>query len=113
MRRREKIRHDCRYWAKCGLTALSRCKKRTANLPECVGCTLVSRRADRWKMIERIPHKRCNRCGKFLPLSKFYPRKVKNADGKVYESQECVCKMCRSDMYYESKPKKIGNRKAC
>lgn len=61
----------------------------------------------------QIPHKRCNRCGKFLPLSKFYPRKVKNEDGKVYESQECVCKMCRSEMYYESKPKKIGNRKAC
>ena len=44
--------------AKCGLTTLSKCKTRKANLKECEGCKLVTRVSDRWKMIDRKPHKK-------------------------------------------------------
>lgn len=84
--------------AKCGLTTLSRCRTKNAHLKECETCTLVKRVSDRWRMIDRKPHKKCNRCGRFLALDKFYPKKVHSPNGKTYETVECVCKMCRSEL---------------
>lgn len=84
--------------AKCGLTTWSRCRTRNAHLQECETCTLVKRIADNWKMIDRKPHRKCKRCGRFLTLDKFYPKKIKKPDGKVYETTESVCKMCRSEL---------------
>lgn len=98
-----KIRNDCVNMAKCGLTSMSRCKLGTARLKECVDCKLVVRIIDRWKMINRTPHKKCRCCGVFLPLNKFYPKRVKKPNGKVYEATEGICKMCRS---IESKKKR-------
>ena len=105
--RRKKIKSTCKHMAKCGLTSLSRCKLNNAGLPECEGCKLVSRANDRWKMIDRKPHKKCRKCGEFLPLDKFYPKKIKKPDGVIYETTEGVCKMCRSKDYLENKWKSI------
>ena len=88
--------------AKCGLTTLSRCRSKNAKLPECETCTLVKRITDIWKIIDQKPHRKCRRCGEFLPLDNFYPKKIKKKDGKVYETTETVCKMCRSVMYKEA-----------
>ena len=52
-------------------------------------------------MIDRKPHKKCKRCGRFLPADKFYPRKIKKPNGVVYDTREVVCKMCRSELYKE------------
>lgn len=97
-----KIRVDCKRMAKCGLTSYSRCKAGTSGLKECESCDLVNKVSKRWKMIDRKPHKRCKRCGKFLPIEKFYPRKIKKPNGVVYDTLEVVCKMCRSELYKES-----------
>lgn len=101
----KKIRSDCVNMAKCGLTSMSRCKGKRAGLAECDGCKLVARVADRWKMIDRKPHKKCSYCGEFLPLERFYPKKNKKPNGKVYESEESICKMCRSRKRYDEKKK--------
>ena len=98
----QKLRSTCRRMAKCGLTSLYRCRTRRAGLDECNGCKLVARVSERWKMIDRKPHKRCRRCGKFLPLDKYYPKKLRKKDGTVYEITDTVCKICRSVMYRES-----------
>lgn len=92
--------------AKCGLATLSKCKTRKANLKECEGCKLVTRLTDRWKMIGRKPHKKCRCCGVFLPLDKFYPKRIKKPDGRIYEATEGTCKKCRSREYMK---KKYGN----
>ena len=83
--------------AKCGLTTLSKCRTRKANLPECDGCKFVLRRFDRWKMIDKKPYKKCLSCGKFLPVNKYYVKKIKKPDGTYYESTGSRCKMCISD----------------
>ena len=94
----KKIRSDCKYMAKCGLTSFSRCRANTAGLKECETCTLVNRASRRWKMIDRKPHKKCKHCGRFLPVDKFYPRSIKKPNGVVYRTIEPVCKICRSRM---------------
>lgn len=106
----QKLRSTCRKMAKCGLTSLHRCKTRRAGLDECNGCNLVARVNERWKMIDRKPHRKCRRCGRFLPLDKFYPKKIKKKDGTVFETTETVCKVCRSEMYYE-KVNSLKNKK--
>ena len=93
--------------AKCGLTTLSRCRTKNAHLPECETCTFVRRVSDKWKMIDRKPHKKCNRCGRFLTLDKFYPKKIHSRNGKTYESTEWVCKMCRSEEGYLKRKKAV------
>lgn len=98
----KKIRFDCKRMAKCGLTSYSRCIAGTTGFKECDTCNLVNRASKRWKMIDRKPHKKCKRCEKFLPIEKFYPRKIKKPNGKVYDTYEAVCKMCRSKRRYES-----------
>lgn len=102
-----KVRSDCMYMAKCGLTTLSRCKKQTADLKECDGCKLVTRVSDRWKMIDRKPHKMCRCCGEWLSLDKFYGKRVKKPDGRIYEATEGICKMCRSRIYIEKRKEEI------
>ena len=79
--------------AKCGLTTLSKCRTRKANLPECDGCKFVLRRFDRWKMIDKKPHKKCLSCGKFLPVNKFYVKKVK----KPGRNDPCPCGKMKED----------------
>lgn len=97
----KKIRFDCKRMAKCGLTSFSRCRAGTSGLKDCETCDLVNKSSKRWKMIDRKPHKKCKRCGKFLPVDKFYPRKIQKPNGVVYDTREVVCKMCRSEMYKE------------
>ena len=110
-----KVNRNCKRMAKCGLTSLYRCQKRRTGMEKCKTCKLVVRVDDRWKMIDRKPHRKCRRCGKFLPLDKFYPKKIKKKDGTVYETTETVCKVCRSEMYYEKanalKKKKKATKK--
>lgn len=102
-----KIKSTCKHMAKCGLTSLSRCKLRKAGLPECEGCKLVTRASDRWKMIDRKPYRKCRRCGEFRPLSMFYPKKIKKPDGRIYETNESMCKLCRSEKYLKERKEKI------
>lgn len=83
--------------AKCGLTTLSKCRTQKANLPECETCSFVKRRASLWKMIDKKPHKKCCRCGEFLPLFRFSPKVIKKPDGKVYETYESMCRLCKSE----------------
>lgn len=102
MSERKKLRVDCVQMSKCGLTSRSRCLKRKARLKECEDCKLVRRIYTKWKMIDRKPHKKCNGCGEYLPLDKFYMRKVKR-NGKVYEYPESKCRMCRKKETYLKK----------
>ena len=87
--------------AKCGLTTLSKCRTQKANLPECETCSFVTRRASLWKMIDQKPHKKCCRCGEFLPLFRFSPKVIKKPNGKVYETYESMCRMCKSEYWKE------------
>ena len=87
--------------AKCGLTTLSKCRTQNANLPECETCSFVTRRASLWKMIDQKPHKKCCRCGEFLPLFRFSPKVIKKPNGKVYETYESMCRMCKSEYWKE------------
>lgn len=103
----KKIRNDCVYMAKCGLTSFSRCRKGKANLKECDGCKLVTRVADRWKVVDGKIKKKCGCCGKFLPVDMFYPKRIKKPDGRVYESTQGVCKMCKSRMEKEAYKRKV------
>ena len=97
--------------AKCGLTTWSKCRTRNTNLKECETCALVKRKNDNWKMIDRKPHKKCNRCGKFLPLDKFYKKTIHSRNGKTYESTEWTCKICRSEVERAKyRAKRKGNR---
>ena len=93
--------------AKCGLTTLSKCKTRKANLKECEGCKLVTRVSDRWKMIDHKPHKKCRKCGVLLPLNMYYPKSIKKPDGTIYEATDGICKMCRSREYFEKKKERL------
>jgi len=104
---RRKTRCDSVYVAKCGLTTLSKCRTQKADLKECEECKLVTRVSDRWKMIDRKPHKKCRCCGVFLPLDRFYPKRIKKPDGKIYEATEGICKMCRSVEYMKKKKEKL------
>lgn len=83
--------------AKCGLTTLSKCRTQKGNLPECETCSFVTRRASLWKMIDQKPHKKCCRCGEFLPLFRFSPKVIKKPNGKVYETYESMCRLCKSE----------------
>lgn len=91
------LRSDNTQMSPCGKTSLSRCRMSTANLEECKGCTLVKRNRDKWKMINRKPHKRCNECGEFLPLERYYSRIIKKENGAVYECTAGTCKMRMSE----------------
>ena len=62
---------------------------------------------EQWKMIDRKPYRKCRRCGNFLTLDKYYPKKVKKKDGKVYDTTESVCKMCRSKDYMKKKKERL------
>jgi hypothetical protein len=93
--------------AKCGLTTLSKCKTRKAKLKECEGCKLVTRVSDRWKMIDRKPHKKCRCCGVFLQLDMYYQKRIKKPDGTIYEATEGICKKCRSREYLKKKLEKL------
>lgn len=99
----KKIRFDCKYMAKCGLTSFSRCRANTAGLKECETCTLVNRASRRWKMIDRKPHKKCRCCGVFLPLDMYYPKRIKKPEGTIYEATEGICKKCRRKDYMKKK----------
>lgn len=68
-----------------------------AGFDDCHTCELVRRYRDKWKMIDRKPHKKCNCCGEFLPLGRFYKRNVKKPGGIVYECTGGTCKMCLSE----------------
>lgn len=103
----KKIRNDAFLMAKCGLTTRSRCSRDTAGLKECEDCKLVIRHSSRWKMIDRKPYRKCNRCGEFLPLERFGPKIVRAKTGVVYHTVECVCKRCRSAMYFEKKHERL------
>lgn len=97
--------------AKCGLTTLSKCKKSNANLKECEGCKLVRRLSDRWKMIDRKPHKKCSGCGAFLPLGMYHRRTIRKPNGEEYEITQSLCKMCRSRMDKEAYRRKVHGLK--
>lgn len=77
--------------SRCGKASKTACEKNTAGLPECENCTLVKRIYRNWKMINRVPHKKCLICGKWLTLDEFYH--YTRRDGRdVYDS---YCKKCR------------------
>lgn len=94
-----KIRSDCMRMAPCGRTSKSRCL-RNMELPECAGCTLISRMYSRWRMVDRKPMIVCSRCGRTLPVEDFYRKTVRRGD-KVYETYEYMCRKCRSEWRYE------------
>lgn len=93
--------------AKCGLTTLSKCKRMKANLKECDGCKLVTRVADRWKVVDGKKYKKCGCCGNFLPVDMFYPKRIKKPDGRLCDSTEGLCKICRSVQGKEAYKRKV------
>lgn len=94
-----RIRSDCTRMAPCGKTSMTRCRKHSAGLEDCIGCQLVNRLSDHWRMVNRVPERKCSVCGKWLPLHCFYPRtEIRN--GRRYEGYEGRCKMCKVDMLH-------------
>lgn len=105
-----KIKCTCTHMAKCGLTSFSRCKNQNAGLPECIGCELVTRRVSRLKVINGRIYSQCRCCGELRPLSMFYPKKYKKPGGRVYETHETMCKICRSKEYYRKRKMELCMR---
>lgn len=89
-----RIRSDCVRVAPCGKTSMSRCRNHTAGLEDCIECKLVNRLSDHWRMVDRVPQRKCTICGQWLPLHCFYPRTVIR-NGRRYEGYEGRCKMCK------------------
>lgn len=52
----------------------------TANLKECVGCTLVRRMYQNYKIINKEEHKMCSCCKQYFTLDKFYSQVVTRGD---------------------------------
>lgn len=96
-----RIRSDCKRVAPCGKTSLTRCKTRTAGMEECIGCKLVNRMSDHWRMVDRVPERKCCICGKWLPMHCFYPRTVIR-NGRKYEGYEGRCKLCKVETMHRS-----------
>ena len=80
--------------SRCGKASKTACEKNTAGLPECENCTLVKRIYRNWKMINRIPHKKCLTCGEWLTLDNFY-HNIRIKNGHEYDRWDSYCKKCR------------------
>lgn len=96
-----RIRSDCVRAAPCGKTSLTRCRKHSAGLEDCLECKLVNRMSDHWRMVNREPQRKCCVCGKWLPMHCFYPRTVIR-NGRRYEGYSGRCKICTVDTKYRS-----------
>lgn len=95
-----RIRSDCVRVAPCGKTSMTRCRRHTAGLEECLECKLVNRMSDHWRMVDRVPERKCSVCGKWLPMHCFYPRTVIR-NGRRYEGYEGRCKMCKVETLHK------------
>lgn len=91
-----RIRSDCSRMAPCGKTSLTRCRKHSAGLEDCAECTLVNRLSSHWRIVNRMPERKCTVCGQWLPIHCFYPRTVIR-NGRKYEGYEGRCKLCKVD----------------
>ena len=85
-------RFDCKNMARCGIHSLSKCRKYKGTLPECVGCTLVKRKAKTRHFVEPS-HKLCPHCGRVLKVFMFYSRTTVRS-GKEYQYRTSWCKQC-------------------
>lgn len=92
-----RIKKNCKHLAKCGRVSKTACRRMTANLKECIGCTLVKRVGSNYKLINKIEHKKCGICGEWMTLDKFYQFSRNSKDGtKVYSIYSPYCKVCTS-----------------
>ena len=73
---------------------MTRCRRHNAGLEDCQNCTLVNKMSNHWKMVDRVPQRKCTICGQWLPLHCFYPRSVIR-NGRRYEGYEGRCKLCK------------------
>lgn len=101
-------RSDCIHFSKCGRYSLSYCRRYGAS--ECGDCGLISRKHKNRITVDGAEKKVCTRCGRILPLSRFYDRTVQR-NGKVYHLKASRCKMCMSEVQCERNRRKASNIK--
>ena len=65
-------RSDCTSFAKCGKHSLAYCRRYGAS--ECGPCEIVRRKPRNWVVVDGVERKLCTRCGRALPLSRFFDR---------------------------------------
>lgn len=88
-------RIDCRHFAKCGKKSLAHCRQYRGTAPDCLGCTLIRRKPKNRVISDGKELKRCTHCGQWLPLYRFYERKIVRGE-KIYYSLFSECKFCLS-----------------
>lgn len=89
-------RIDCQRFAKCGVKSLAHCRQYRGTAEDCAGCQLI-RRKPKNRMIasDGQEMKLCTKCGRWLPLFRFYEYKVKRS-GKTYQVLTSWCRQCLS-----------------
>lgn len=98
----------CKNLAPCGKLSLSKCHRYKGRLEECKGCTLIRRKMKTKQPSEDEDRRVCPKCGKELPLFRFYRRTVRNGD-KEYLCYTSWCKMCSSE-YVKNRYKEKKNK---
>ena len=88
-------RSDCAAFAKCGKYSLAYCRRYGAI--ECGSCEIVKRKPRNRVMVDGVEHKLCTRCGRVLPLFRFFDR-IARHNGKEYHLKASWCKMCMSEV---------------
>lgn len=89
-------RIDCQRFAKCGIKSLAHCRQYRGTAEDCAGCQLI-RRKPKNRMIASDGQelKLCTKCGRWLPLFRFYEQNVVR-NGKVYHPLTSECRQCKS-----------------
>lgn len=101
-------RIDCKKYAKCGKKSIAHCRKYRNSDNDCIGCQLIRRRkSDCYKLgPDGRELKRCSSCGEFLPLHRFYPKRIIRGE-KVYNILTSACRCCTSRKVIEQRNKKL------
>ena len=91
-------RSDCTSFAKCGKHSLAYCRRYGAS--ECGPCEIVRRKPRNRVVVDGVERKLCPRCGRALPLSRFFDR-IARRNGKEYHLKASWCKMCMAEVQSE------------
>ena len=100
----KKVSKGVTLLSRCGMRSLSWCRSNRYTCPECGDCTLISRYTRDKNITDEdgTVLRKCSRCGKYRPLSRYSRRQYSRGD-KVYEGYRSICNFCLSEMYYERK----------
>lgn len=99
-------RSDCTSFAKCGKHSLAYCRRYGAS--ECGPCEIVRRNPRNRVVVDGVERKLCTRCGRALPLSRFFDRTARR-NGKEYHLKASWCKMCMAEVQNERNRKRKMN----